>query len=111
MDAAFLARLAAIAGEDHLLTDPGLTASYEQDVTGRHRGRAAAVVRPGGTAEVAAVLAACSAAGVAVVPQGGNTGLVGGQIPRGGEIVLSLARLTGIGPLDPVAAQITAGAG
>jgi FAD/FMN-containing dehydrogenase len=68
-------------------------------------------VRPASAEEVAAVLAACADAGVGVVPQGGNTGLVGGQIPHGGEVVLSLARLTEIGPLDPVAAQITVGAG
>ena len=57
------------------------------------------------------MLAACASAGIGVVPQGGNTGLVGGGVPRGGEVVLSLARLTAIGPLDPVARQITAGAG
>ena len=57
------------------------------------------------------MLAACSAAGAAVVPQGGNTGLVGGGVPRGGEVVLSLARLTAIGPLDAAARQVTVGAG
>jgi FAD/FMN-containing dehydrogenase len=111
MDAALRARLAAIVGTEHMLDHPELTAGYEQDVTGRFRGSAAAVVRPGTSEEVAAVLAACSRAGVAVVPQGGNTGLVGGQVPRGGEVVLSLARLTAIGPLDPVAGQITVEAG
>jgi FAD/FMN-containing dehydrogenase len=111
MDAPPIDRLAAVVGEDHVLVDPSLTAGYERDVTGRFGARAAAVVRPGSTEEVAAVLAACSAAGAAVIPQGGNTGLVGGQVPRGGEIVLSLARLAEIGPLDPVAAQITVGAG
>ncbi|HYI18209.1 MAG TPA: FAD-binding oxidoreductase [Solirubrobacteraceae bacterium] len=84
---------------------------YERDVTGRFGGAAAAVVRPGSTAEVSAVLAACSEAGATVVPQGGNTGLVGGGVPRGGEVVLSLARLTEVGPLDPVARQVTVGAG
>jgi len=111
MDAALLDRLAEIVGAGQLLTDPELTAGYERDITGRFGGRAGAVLRPGGTAEVAAVLAACAQSGVPVVPQGGNTGLVGGQVPRGGELVLSLARLTEIGPLDPVAAQITVGAG
>jgi len=86
-------------------------ARYERDVTGRFGGPAAAVVRPGSVEEVAAVLAACSAAGAAVVPQGGNTGLVGGGVPRGGEVVLSLARLTAIGPVDAVARQVTVGAG
>ncbi len=84
---------------------------YERDVTGRFGGPAAAVVRPGSPAEVAAALAACATAGTGVVPQGGNTGLVGGGVPRGGEVVMSLARLDAIGPLDPVARQITVGAG
>jgi FAD/FMN-containing dehydrogenase len=57
------------------------------------------------------VLALCTDAGVAVVPQGGNTGLVGGGVPRHGEVVLSLTRLNGIGPVDIQAAQVTAGAG
>jgi FAD/FMN-containing dehydrogenase len=86
-------------------------ARHERDVTGRFGGPAAAVVRPGAVDEVAAVLAVCSAAGAAVVPQGGNTGLVGGGVPRGGEVVLSLGRLTAIGPVDPVARQVTVGAG
>jgi FAD/FMN-containing dehydrogenase len=111
MDRALADRLTACVGERHVLCEPDLVAGFEQDGTGRFGGRAAAVVRPGTRDEVAGVLAACSAAGAAVVPQGGNTGLVGGQVPRGGEVVLSLVRLTEIGPLDPVAAQITVGAG
>jgi FAD/FMN-containing dehydrogenase len=111
VDAALRAALAEAVGERHLLIDPELTAGYERDLTGRFGGRAAAVVRPADAEQVAAVLRACAAAGAGVVPQGGNTGLVGGQVPRGGEIVLSLARLTEMGPLDPVARQITAGAG
>ena len=111
MDDALRARLAAVVGERHVLLDPELTAGYERDVTGRFGGPSAGVVRPAGVEEVAAVLAACAAAGAAVVPQGGNTGLVGGQVPRGGEVVLSLARLTAIGPLDATAGQITVGAG
>ena len=101
-------RLRGIVGGAHVLAGEP---RYERDVTGRFGGPAAAVVRPGDGAEVAAVIAVCSTAGVGVVPQGGNTGLVGGGVPRGGEVVLSLARLTDIGPLDPVARQITAGAG
>ena len=111
MDSALRERLVGIAGERHVLADPELTAGYERDVTGRFGGRASAVVRPGDADEVAAVLAACAEANAPVVPQGGNTGLVGGQVPRGGEIVLSLARLTEIGPLDATAGQITVGAG
>jgi FAD/FMN-containing dehydrogenase len=106
-----IARLTAVVGPAHVLTEPDVTAPYERDLSGRFGGRAAAVVRPAGTDEVAAVLATCAEAGVAVVPQGGNTGLVGAQVPRGGEVVLSLARLTEIGPVDPVAGQVTVGAG
>jgi FAD/FMN-containing dehydrogenase len=111
MDAALHARLTAIVGPDHLLTDPDLTAPFERDLTGRFGGRAGAVARPRDAAQVAAVLRACGEAGLAVVPQGGNTGMVGGQVPLGGELVLSLARLDAIGPVDPVAGQVTAGAG
>jgi FAD/FMN-containing dehydrogenase len=61
--------------------------------------------------EVAAVVDACRAAGTALVPQGGNTGLVGGSVPLAGEVVLSLRRLDAVGAVDPVAGQLTAGAG
>jgi FAD/FMN-containing dehydrogenase len=104
--------LTSIVGPEHVLTDADLRASAEVDWTGRWRGTARAVVRPGSPGEVAAVLAACSEAGVPVVPQGGNTGLVGGGVPAGldGAVVLSTRRLTG---LAPVAADgtVVAGAG
>jgi FAD/FMN-containing dehydrogenase len=103
--------LRSAVGDSHLLTDPGLTASYETDWTRRFTGRARCVVRPGSTAEVAAVLVACARYDVSVVPQGGNTGLVGGGVPTGGEVVLSTSRLTSIGEIDTVAGQVTVGAG
>jgi FAD/FMN-containing dehydrogenase len=103
--------LVDVVGPTHVLTDPELTASYETDWTGRFAGRAAAVVRPGSTGEVAAVLAVLSAAGRPVVPQGGNTGLVGGGVPLHGEVVVSLRRLAGIDDVDVAAGQVTAGAG
>jgi FAD/FMN-containing dehydrogenase len=103
--------LNAVIGPSHVLVDPELRAPYETDWTGRFGAPAALVVRPGSTAEVDAVLAACRAHGAAVVPQGGNTGLVGGSVPRGGEVVLSLTRLTDLGPVDPATAQVEAGAG
>ena len=105
-----LRSLAAIVGESHVLTGDA-TAGFAVDWTGRFRGHTPAVVRPRDTAEVAAVLALCTAAGIAVVPQGGNTGLVGGGVPRQGEVVLSLTRLNQLGPVDQEAAQVTAGAG
>ncbi|MGH2358642.1 MAG: FAD-binding oxidoreductase, partial [Candidatus Limnocylindria bacterium] len=74
--------LRAAVGERHCLTDPDLRASYETDWTRRFTGRALAVVRPGTVDQVAGVLRSCADAGVGVVPQGGNTGLVGGSVPR-----------------------------
>ena len=109
--APFLEELRAAVGPHHVLTDADLTAGFSVDWTGRFRGSTAAVVRPGSTAEVAAVVRACGAAGVPLVPQGGNTGMVGGGVPLGGELVLSLTRLDHLGEVDVAAAQVTAGAG
>ncbi len=107
----FLSNLRDIVGDRHCLTDAALRASYETDWTRRFHGSALAVLRPGSADEVAAVLRACSAAGVGIVPQGGNTGLVGGSVPRGGEVVLSLLRLSDVGEVDADAGELTAGAG
>ncbi len=106
-----VSRLARIVGDAHTLTDPDTLASYETDWTRRWQGPARCVVRPSGTDQVASILAECHEVGAPVVPQGGNTGLVGGSVPRGGEIVLSLTRLDGVEPVDTLAAQVTAGAG
>ncbi|MGH2445979.1 MAG: FAD-binding oxidoreductase [Candidatus Limnocylindria bacterium] len=106
-----LAALREAVGDRHCLTDAALRASYETDWTRRFGGPALAVVRPGSTDEVVGVLRACVDAGVGVVPQGGNTGLVGGSVPRGGEVVLSLLRLSGVGELDADAGEVTVGAG
>lgn len=106
----FLDELRGVVGADHLLTEPDVVAGYSRDWTGRFVGRAQAVVRPGTAAEVAAVLSVCSGVGVAVVPQGGNTGLVGGSVPLQGEVVLSLTRICDV-EVDELAAQVTAGAG
>ena len=111
MSNALAAALTDVVGAAHALVDPDLTAPYETDWTGRFSGRAAAVVRPGTTAEVAEVLRICSSFDAAVVPQGGNTGLVGGGVPRGGEVVVSLRRLDQLGEIDAAAGQVTAGAG
>ena len=103
--------LEQVVGPAGLLTEPDVLEGFEVDWTGRFRGHTPAVVRPADTAEVAAVLALCDAEGVAVVPQGGNTGLVGGGVPLGGEVVLSTRRLDRLGPVDEVAGQVDAGAG
>lgn len=103
--------LRAVVGDQQVLTDPSVTASYETDWTRRFTGRARCVVRPGTTAEVASVLRICQQYGVPVVPQGGNTGLVGGGVPTDGEVLLSTARLRDIGTVDEGSAQVTVGAG
>ena len=103
--------LRSIVGASHVLTDSSVTESYAVDWTGRFVGSTPAVVRPSSTEEVAAVVSWCTANAVAVVPQGGNTGLVGGSVPLAGEIVLSLRRLESLTSVDEVAGQLTAGAG
>jgi FAD/FMN-containing dehydrogenase len=103
--------LRGVVGADHVMVDPDLTASYATDWTGRFVGMPSAVIRPGTAAEVAEVIGLCRAAAIALVPQGGNTGLVGGGVPLAGEAVLSLRRLSGITDVDRRAGQLTAGAG
>ncbi len=85
--------------------------TFETDWTRRFTGVARMACLPRDTAGVAGVLAFCARTGVPVVPQGGNTGLVGGSVPRGGELVLSTRGLVALSPVDANAAQVTAGAG
>jgi len=106
--------LASIVGAEHVLTDAALMEQYVVDWSRRWHGSALLVVRPGSTDEVAAVLRACAQAGVGVVPQGGNTGLVGGAVPAAGPascVVLSTRRLNHLGDVDPLSGQVTVGAG
>ncbi len=100
-------------GDVHVLTDPDLTASYETDWTGRYHGRALAVVRPADQAQVGAAVRLCAKAGVAVVVQGGNTGLVGGGVPSGDEVLLSTRRMDAVGTVESAggAASVLVGAG
>ena len=106
-----VAELKRIVGYDHVLTEPSLRAGYEADWTGRYRGEAVAVVRPGGPEEIAEIVRFCRTNRVPLVPQGGNTGLVGGGVPRGGAVLLSLGRLTEIEPVDIDAVAVVAAAG
>ena len=108
---AFVAGCRQVVGDAHVVVDPAVTASYVTDWTRRFTGATPAVVRPGSTDEVAAVVALAREHAVALVPQGGNTGLVAGGVPLGGEVVVSLARLNGLAPVDHLAGQVTAGAG
>ena len=111
--APLLATLKAIVGEANVLTSDTDVAPYVTDWRGRYRGSTRAVVRPSTTAEVAAVVRRCAEHGAPVVPQGGNTGLCGGATPRedGGEVVISLSRLTRVRALDADNATLTVEAG
>jgi FAD/FMN-containing dehydrogenase len=95
-------RLSGLVGAAYVLTDPADIAPFVTDWRGRYCGAAQCVVRPGTTAEVAAVVRACLEAGVAIVPQGGNTSLCGAATPdgEGRAVVLSLGRLNRIATVD-----------
>jgi FAD/FMN-containing dehydrogenase len=104
-------RVVEAVGAANVLEDADVVAGYEQDWTGRLHGDTSAVVRPDGEDAVAAVLAACVDHGHAVVPQGGNTGLVGGSIAFDGAVTLSTARLAHVDAVDELTAMVTVGAG
>jgi FAD/FMN-containing dehydrogenase len=110
-DPALLARFAAIVGARYAITDPAELAPYLTEERGLYHGRSPLVLRPGSVAEVAAILRLASATATAIVPQGGNTGLVGGQTPHNGEVVLSLKRLDRIREVDPTSNTMTCEAG
>ena len=107
----FETELRDIVGAEHVLTDPHLAAPYGMDRTGSFSGTPRLVVRPGSTQETAGVIEACARQKVAVVPQGGNTGLVGGAVPEHGAVVVSLTRLRTVEAVDPSSRQVVAGAG
>ncbi len=104
--------LSAIVGERGLLLGAD-TDAYTQDWRRLYRGQTPAVVRPGSTAEVSAVVLACLRAGACIVPQGGNTSMVGGAVPRDGgqDIVLSLSRMNRVRDVDPLDMSMVAEAG
>jgi FAD/FMN-containing dehydrogenase len=108
-----LGQLGATVGDANVLTGPVDTAPYLTDWRKRYTGRAQAVVRPATTDEVAAVVKLCVQARAPIVPQGGNTGLVGGGTPddSGRAIVLSLGRMNRVRAVDPVNNTITVEAG
>ena len=115
-----LSRLAAIVGERHVLREASDMAAYLAEPRDLFHGQARCVVRPGSTAEVAAILKLCAETDTPVVPQGGNTGLVGGQIPgqaipgkaaRKDEVVLSLKRMDKVRETDPASMTMTVEAG
>jgi FAD/FMN-containing dehydrogenase len=108
---ALVDRLSAIVGAAHVSTDPDVLAARSVDWTGRYRGTARALVRPGSAVEVAAVLKSCRAGEVAVTVQGGRTSLVAGTVPGNHDVLLSTERLTRIGDIDPIEREVRVDAG
>jgi FAD/FMN-containing dehydrogenase len=106
-----LARFAAIVGEKYAITDPQAQLPYLTEMRDLYRGCTPMVLRPGSVAEVSQILALANETRTPIVPQGGNTGLVGGQLPFHGEILLSLNRLDRIREVDPLSNTITCEAG
>lgn len=108
-----IARFATIVGEAHALTQPEDQAAYLREWRDLYIGKTPVVLRPGSTAEVSAILALANEHGAGIVPQAGNTGLVGGQIPSisGDEIVLSVSRLKGVRDVDAAGGTFVVDAG
>jgi FAD/FMN-containing dehydrogenase len=111
--APLLSAIRAVVGDRGLLTDPADTAAYSEDWRRLYQGRTQAVIRPATAQETAAVVRLCAEAGVPIVPQGGNTSMVGGAVPAadGSELVLSTARLNHVRAIDPVDLTMTLEAG
>lgn len=105
------ARLAGVVGNAHVSTDPDVLSARSVDHTGRYRGRASALVRPGSAEEVADVLVACRDAGAYVTIQGGRSSLVAGTVPEHDDVLLSTERLRDVGEVDVVDRRMSVGAG
>ena len=108
-----LSRLEAIVGPSHVVSTPSGMEEFLDEPRGRFHGSALCAVQPGSSQEVGAILSLCNELNIPVVPQGGNTGLVGGQVPvgEGREIVLSLRRLKALREIDPCSNTMTVEAG
>jgi D-lactate dehydrogenase (cytochrome) len=106
-----IAKFRAIIGDKYAVTDAADIAPYVTEERDLFHGRSPLVLRPGSTAEVAAICKLASEHRIALVPQGGNTGLVGGQTPHNGEVVVSLRRLDKIRDIDPASNTMTCEAG
>ena len=106
-----LRSLADVVGSQHVVTDPDVLAGRSVDYTGRYRGRASALVRPGSAEQVAEVLRVCRDAGAHVTVQGGRTSLVAGTVPEHDDVLLSTERLRDLAGVDTVERRIEVGAG
>ena len=111
LEPALLARFAAIVGDKYAITDRDAQAPYLVELRGLYQGHTPVVLRPSSVEEVARILKLANDTATPIVPQGGNTGLVGGQIPLHNEIVLSLNRLDRIRDIDPTSNTLTCEAG
>ena len=106
-----IAELKSLLGSDRISEDEDIIKTYSDDWTGRYRGSARAVISPQSTDEVAEILNWCSTNQVGVVPQGGNTGMVGGSTPLNGELIISLRKMKNVNFSDRNNNQIVAEAG
>lgn len=108
----FITAMKQIVGDTHVITDSTTMQPYLQDYRGRFTGTGLAVIRPDTTEQVAAIVTLCAAHNIAIVPQGGNTGLVGGSIPYAqNEIVINLSRMNRVRDIDPANFTMTVEAG
>jgi FAD/FMN-containing dehydrogenase len=106
-----IAKFRSIVGDKYAVTDQADIVPYVTEERDLFKGRSPLVLRPGSTAEVSAICELASAHRIALVPQGGNTGLVGGQTPHNGEVVVSLKRMDRIREVDPASNSMTCEAG
>src|SRR3954453_15841897 len=106
-----IAKFRAIVGEKYAVTDAADIAPYVTEESNLFQGRSPLVLRPGAPAEVSDICKLATAHKIALVPQGGNTGLVGGQTPHNGEVVVSLRRLGKIPEVDAASNTMTCEAG
>ncbi|NOJ45467.1 FAD-binding oxidoreductase [Bradyrhizobium archetypum] len=111
LPAELIAKFRAIVGDKYAVTDAADIAPYVTEERDLFHGRSPLVLRPGSTAEVSAICKLASEHRIALVPQGGNTGLVGGQTPHNGEVVVSMRRLDKIREIDPASNTMTCEAG
>ena len=111
LSAELISQFAAIVGATHALTGAGDLVTYVTEERNLFQGRSPLVLRPGSTAEVSDICKLASAHNIALVPQGGNTGLVGGQTPHNGEVVVSLRRMDRVREIDLASNTMTCEAG
>src|SRR5271170_8267765 len=111
MTPSVLQQVSSLVGPNYVSTDPDVLAGRSVDHTGRYRGRAGALVRPGSPEQIAEVLRICRDAGAHVTVQGGRTSLVAGTVPEHDDVLLSTERLRALGDVDTLERRVEVGAG